>query len=84
MKEERKLWKKFSIYQIVSFVLIVLFVIGIIVTIPIMVSIKNKTDDAKKKNEEIEDVLDKNKPSESTSSTAWRAVYEKELIDLRL
>lgn len=45
--------KKYSAFQIASFVLIAIFVVAIIVQIPIMVHLKRKTDGTKKKNDEI-------------------------------
>lgn len=77
MHDEKKWWKKFNAYQIVTFILTILFVIGVIVTICLLVNLKQKTDDAKKKNDQIEDIL--NKPEASSS---WQHIYEKEIINL--
>lgn len=81
MQKEKKWWKKFSAYQIVAFVLTVLFIIGIIVTIGVLVGLKDKIDDTKKKNEELEDSL-----QEETASTSsfWQKIYEKEIIDFKI
>lgn len=52
-RKEKMKNKKYSAFQIASFVLIAIFVVAIIVQIPIMVHLKRKTDDTKKKNDEI-------------------------------
>lgn len=79
MQEEKKWWKKFSAYQIVAFVLTILFVIGSIVTIAIIVSLKNKIDDRKKQNDEIEKVL-----PEQPESASWQKIYENEIINFTI
>lgn len=81
MQEEKKWWKNFSAYQIVAFILTILFVIGIIVTIAIMVNLKNKTDDAKKKNDELEDVMKGGDDTTTAATESWKALYERQIID---
>ena len=81
MQEEKKWWKKFSAYQIVAFVLTILFVIGIIITIGVLVNLKNKTDAAKEKNKELEDIIkDKDKNQDATTES-WQSLYERQIID---
>ena len=81
MQEEKKWWKKFSVYQIVAFILTVLLVIGIIVTIAVLVNLKNKTNDLKEKNKEIEGVLGESEKS-STPMSAWQTLYEEQINNL--
>lgn len=81
MRKEKKWWKKFSAYQIVAFILTILFVVGIIITIGVLVGLKDKIDDTKKKNEELEESLQE---ETANSSSLWQNIYEKEIIDFKI
>ena len=89
MQEEKKWWKKFSTFQIVSFVLIILFVIAIIVTIAIIVDLKNRTEDTKNKNDELDDILpddEENQEEETppTTEEGLKQIYMKKIIDFKI
>ncbi len=79
MQKEKKWWKNFSTFQIVAFILTILFVIGTIVTIAILINLKNKIDDTKDKNDQLENIMkDKN---QDTDAQSWMALYEKQITD---
>lgn len=56
---EKKWWKNYSVFQIVSIFLIALLVVAIIIELGIIISLKQKVDDANHKNEELEEMLPK-------------------------
>lgn len=56
---EKKWWKNYSAFQIVSVFLIALLVLAIIIELGIIISLKQKVDDANHKNEELEEMLHK-------------------------
>ena len=62
--------KKYSIFQIVSAVLIALLVIGIIVQIGLMIHLKLKKDDLQDKNDNLPQL-----PEEETSLLFWQQQY---------
>ncbi len=62
--------KKYSIFQIVSAVLIALLVIGIIVQIGLMIHLKLKKDDLQDKNDNLSQL-----PEEETSLLFWQQQY---------
>lgn len=87
MQEEKKWWKKFSAYQIVAFFLIILLFVAIIVTIGVMINIKSKTNDANKKNDQLEEVLDEGDKLAAYISpleNSLQFVYDNLTIDLKL
>ena len=54
MKEKTtKWWKKLSTFQIVCIVLTIILFVAIIIQIGVIINLKNRTDDTKRKNEEI-------------------------------
>ena len=82
MQKEKRWWKNFSTFQIVAFILTILFVIGTIITIGILVNLKNKIDDTKDKNDQLEDVLKDKDKNQSAGAQNWQTLYEKQITDL--
>lgn len=76
MKEREKLWKKYSIFQIVSVILIAILFVAIIVQVGIMIGLKNKIDDTKDKNDEITNPEN----DKSLVVRPWMQTYENQII----
>lgn len=76
MKEKEKLWKKYSIFQIVSVILIAILFVAIIVQVGIMIGLKNKIDDTKDKNDEITNPEN----DKSLVVRPWMQTYENQII----
>lgn len=76
MKEREKLWKKYSIFQIVSVILIAILFVAIIVQVGIMIGLKNKIDDTKDKNDEITNPEN----DKSLVVQPWMQTYENQII----
>ena len=70
MSDKRSWWKNYSAFQIVSVILIAVLVVAIIVELGVIISLKQKIDDAKRKNEELEGML-----PEQEVSTNWQNSY---------
>jgi Na+-translocating ferredoxin:NAD+ oxidoreductase RnfG subunit len=77
--QKEKLWKRFSVYQIVSFVLIVLLVLAICITIGVIVNLKSKIKNTQQKNEEIKELLPEDEPdgelAEDSALLTARKIY---------
>lgn len=76
MKERERLWKKYSIFQIVSVILIAILFVAIIVQVGIMIGLKNKIDDTKDKNDEITNPEN----DKSLDVRPWMQTYENQII----
>lgn len=72
--KEKRIWKKYSAFQIVAFILTVLLSIAIIVQIGIIINLKNKTQDTERRNEEIE--------KSPTENQSWQICYLKSIENL--
>jgi len=70
MSDKRSWWKNYSAFQIVSVILIAVLVVAIIVELGVIISLKQKIDDANRKNEELEGML-----PEQEVSTNWQNSY---------
>lgn len=70
MSDKRSWWKNYSAFQIVSVILIAVLVVAIIVELGVIFSLKQKIDDANRKNEELEGML-----PEQEVSTNWQNSY---------
>lgn len=53
MEEKEKWWKKLSIFQITSIVLIFILVVAIIVQVCVILNLKSKIDNLNNKNDDI-------------------------------
>lgn len=76
MKGKEKLWKRYSIFQIVSVILIAILFVAIIVQVGIMIGLKNKIDDTKDKNDEITNPEN----DKSLVVRPWMQTYENQII----
>ncbi len=71
MENEKTKWKELSIFQKTCTILTVVLIVAIIVQICVMIAIKNKTDDTKNKNDEIESQL----PESPSSGESFEVLY---------
>lgn len=53
MEEKEKWWKKLSIFQITSIVLIFILVVAIIIQVCVILNLKSKIDNLNNKNDDI-------------------------------
>ncbi len=71
MENEKTKWKELSIFQKTCIILTVVLIVAIIVQICVMIAIKNKTDDTKDKNDEIESQL----PEPPSTGESFEVLY---------
>lgn len=77
MKEKKKLLQKYSLFQIIAFILTIILIVAIIVQIGVMIYLKIKTDELKDKNDEITSQINQTAPTES-----WMIYFEEQIISI--
>ena len=71
MENEKTKWKELSTFQKTCIILTIILIVAIIVQICVMIAIKNKTDDTKNKNDDIESQL----PNETPTGESFETIY---------
>ena len=76
MEEKEKWWKKLSIFQITSIVLIFILVVAIIVQVCVILNLKSKIDNLNNKNDDIVSQLPDEPNENETMQNFLNSIYD--------